>query len=391
MNQVILVRYGEIFLKGLNRPYFERLLLQALKTSICRFSGVTVRRGDGRYYVENIPEASFEEVKTALTKVFGVHSLSPAAEVEKTKEAIYTAAVEAAREYLKSRNIKEATFKVESKRSDKRYPLNSYELSADAGGYILDHVEGLKVDVHHPDFVVHIEVRDKAYVYAQVIPGQGGMPLGSNGKAMLLLSGGIDSPVAGYMIGKRGVQIDAVHYHSFPYTSERAKQKVIDLARLMSEYTGPIRLYVVPFTEIQTTLYEKCPAEQLTVLMRRYMMRIAESLAIKHGAQALVTGESIGQVASQTIESLGVTNDAVSLPVFRPLIGMDKLEIIARAKQIGTYETSILPYEDCCTVFVPKHPVIKPKLEKIQLSEGLIPGEELMARAVEETEAILIK
>lgn len=388
---VILVRYGEIFLKGLNRPYFEKLLLQSIQTKLRSFQGVSVERGDGRYYVRGFAEEEAGVVMEALTKVFGVHSISPAVETEKEIDAVFSAAESEVRQYLAKYRLNAATFKVETKRSDKRFPMGSYEISREAGAYLLEHVPGLTVDVHQPQFQVHIEIREKAYVYVDVIPGQGGMPLGSNGKAMLLLSGGIDSPVAGYMIAKRGVTLDAVHYHSFPYTSERAKEKVLELAKLMTEYTGPIRLNIVSFTEIQMEIYEKCPEEQLTILMRRFMMKIAERLAKKAKAKALVTGESIGQVASQTIESLHVTNSAVEMLVFRPLIGMDKIEIMERAKQIHTYDTSILPYEDCCTVFVPKHPVTKPDLEKIVASEQLLDGEALIQRALDTVETVLIK
>lgn len=388
---IVLVRYGEIFLKGLNRPYFEKLLMQSIQGRLRAFDGVTVERGDGRYYVRGIGEDDLPRAMDALTKVFGVHSISPAQETEKDVDRIFSVAAEQVRLYLEKYHLSQATFKVETKRSDKKFPMNSFEISRDAGAYILDHVPGLKVDVHKPEIQVFIELRDQAYVYVDVIKGQGGMPLGSNGKAMLLLSGGIDSPVAGYMIAKRGVTIDAVHYHSFPYTSERAREKVIELAKLMTAYTGPIRLNIVSFTEIQMEIYNKCPEEQLTVIMRRFMMKIAERIAKKSKAKALITGESIGQVASQTIESLHVTNSAVDMPVFRPLIGMDKIEIMDRAKAINTYDTSILPYEDCCTVFVPKHPVTKPDLEKILQSEQLIDGQALIDRAMENIETILIK
>ena len=255
----------------------------------------------------------------------------------------------------------------------------------------MEHVPGLSVDVKNPQLTVYVEMREQAYVYTSILPGKGGMPLGSSGKAMLLLSGGIDSPVAGYMVASRGVYLEAVHYHSFPYTSERAKEKVLTLAKLLAQYTGPIRLHIVHFTEIQMAIYEKCPEEQLTILMRRYMMKIAERVALENQCQAIVTGESIGQVASQTIASLHVTNSAVELPVFRPLIGMDKDEIIERARTIGTFETSILPYEDCCTVFVPKHPVTRPNLRKIELSEKLLEEEALIADALSKTETILVE
>ena len=283
-----------------------------------------------------------------------------------------------------------ATFKVDSKRSDKRFPMNSMTLSAEAGGYILEHVPGLSVDVHHPDFTVYIEVRESAFIYTDTVMGSGGMPVGTSGKGMLLLSGGIDSPVAGYMMAKRGVAIEAVHYHSFPYTSERAKQKVIELAQKLSAYTGPIRIHMVHFTDIQMSIYDKCPEEQLTLIMRVFMMRIAEKIAEQRNCGALITGESLGQVASQTLQSLDVTNSVVDRPVFRPLIGMDKIEITEIAQKIDTFETSILPYEDCCTVFVPKHPVTHPKREKILRSVKLLDADALIADALAKTEVITV-
>ena len=381
---VILVRYGEIHLKGLNRPYFERLLIHAIKGTIKRF-GATVERGDGRYFVRGMADADIPDVMSALTKVFGIHSISLADEVEKNEETVFAAVAKQVDEYLKKYNIASASFKVESKRSDKRYPKNSMQISADCGGYILDRFNNLHVDVHRPDFKVYIEIREKAYVYVDIVPGQGGMPLGSNGKGTIILSGGIDSPVAGYMISKRGVFLDAVHFESFPYTSERARQKVIKLAKIMSEYTGPIRMYIIHFTDIQLAIYEKCPEEQLTVIMRRFMMRIAERVAKEGKSQCLITGESIGQVASQTMEALNCTNSVVSLPVFRPLIGMDKQEIMDRAKAIDTYETSILPFEDCCTVFVPKHPSTRPTVEKMEESEKALDIDALINGAFEKS------
>lgn len=391
MNKVILVRYGEIHLKGLNRPHFEKLLMDAMKKSMRRFEGAVVTRGDGRYYVHGVAEDDFDDAISALTKVFGIHSISPAIEMEKDLDAIYKAACELTRDYMDKYNLSSVTFKVEAKRSDKRFKKSSMEIAMDAGGYLLEHVEGLKVDVHKPKLKVYIEIRENAFVYVDIIPGQGGMPMRSNGKAALLLSGGIDSPVAGHMIAKRGVEIEAVHYHSFPYTSERAKQKVLDLAKILTEYTGPIKIHMVHFTEIQTTIYEKCPHEMLVIIMRRFMMRIAEHIAKESECKAIVTGESIGQVASQTIESMYVTNDAVSMPVFRPLIGMDKTEIIERAEKIGTFETSIQPYEDCCTVFVPKHPATKPQLEKVLKYEQELDIDALIEGALAKTEVIVVK
>lgn len=390
MIPIILVRYGEIHLKGQNRPRFEKMLKDSMSAAVRRFGG-SVKKGDGRFYVRHIEQSQIPAAMDALCKVFGVHSVSPAYEMEKDLSAVCQKAAELAQAEMARLALSSASFKVKGKRSDKRYPLSSMEIAAEVGGYVLEHVPGLRVDVKNPQLTLYVEMREQAYVYTSILPGKGGMPLGSSGKAMLLLSGGIDSPVAGYMVASRGVYLEAVHYHSFPYTSERAKEKVLALARLLAQYTGPIRLHIVHFTEIQMAIYEKCPEEQLTILMRRYMMKIAERVALENQCQAIVTGESIGQVASQTIASLHVTNSAVELPVFRPLIGMDKDEIIERARTIGTFETSILPYEDCCTVFVPKHPVTRPNLRKIELSEKLLEEEALIADALSKTETILVE
>lgn len=388
MERVILIRYGEIHLKGQNRPFFEKALHKNIKNSLRSFPDVKVIRAQGRYYVENYKDEA--SIIDALTRVFGIVSISPAYKLGKDFAVLGAAVEQMTATYLAQRPADTiVSFKVESRRADKTYPLNSMDISKKLGSRLLSaYPDRLKVDVHDPDLRVNVEIREHAYIYHQVIKGAGGMPVGTNGKAALLLSGGIDSPVAGYMIAKRGVSLTAIHYHSFPYTSDRSKQKVIDLARHLTRYSGPFRLHIVPFTEIQQELYEKCPDSQLTVLMRRFMMKIAEQIAIKEGAKALITGESIGQVASQTIEALGVTNDAVSLPVFRPLIGLDKVEIMDIAQEIGSYETSILPYEDCCTIFTPKHPVTHPKLERIKASEKLVDGDRLIAEAVSNTELI---
>lgn len=388
MERVILIRYGEIHLKGQNRPFFEKALHKNIKNSLRSFPDVKVIRAQGRYYVENYEDEA--SIIDALTRVFGIVSISPAYKLGKDFAVLGAAVEQMTATYLAQRPADTiVSFKVESRRADKTYPLNSMDISKKLGSRLLSaYPDRLKVDVHDPDLRVNVEIREHAYIYHQVIKGAGGMPVGTNGKAALLLSGGIDSPVAGYMIAKRGVSLTAIHYHSFPYTSDRSKQKVIDLARHLARYSGPFRLHIVPFTEIQQELYEKCPDSQLTVLMRRFMMKIAEQIAIKEGAKALITGESIGQVASQTIEALGVTNDAVSLPVFRPLIGLDKVEIMDIAQEIGSYETSILPYEDCCTIFTPKHPVTHPKLERIKASEKLVDGDRLIAEAVSNTELI---
>ncbi|NLI54237.1 MAG: tRNA 4-thiouridine(8) synthase ThiI [Clostridiales bacterium] len=389
MEPVLLVRYAEIHLKGLNRPYFERSLMKRISLAL-RPLPVRVVREQGRVFVFDIPEAAMDEAADKLTRVFGIHSVSPALAVEKDWDAIVSAA-----KLLVGRRIEglsEASFKVIARRADKRFFMRSQDICRTLGGLLLEPFDRLRVDVHEPDFYVGVEVRqEQTFLFAEERMGAGGMPVGTNGHAMLLISGGIDSPVAGHMIAKRGVRISAVHFYSYPYTSERAREKVIELTRILSGYAGEVSLYLVPFTEIQLAIYEKCPKSETTVLMRRLMMQIAERIAQNCGAQALVTGESIGQVASQTVESLTVTNDAVSLPVFRPLIGFDKEEIVTRAKAIGSYETSILPYEDCCTVFVPQHPVTRPKLEDIRRSEALVDFAPMIETAIAATEQLLIE
>ncbi|HHT64710.1 MAG TPA: tRNA 4-thiouridine(8) synthase ThiI [Clostridiales bacterium] len=386
MEKVILIRYGEIHLKGLNRPYFERALLRNIKKALKDIPNVKVIRAQGRFYVEDYADEA--AVIQALTRVFGIVSISPAYKFEKDFEALVKHSKAMIEGLLAGTQNDVLTFKVESRRADKRFPMDSMEISRELGARLLQAFPRLKVDVHHPEAVLNVEMREFCYLYHQSIPCAGGMPVGTNGKAVLLLSGGIDSPAAGWMIAKRGVELTAVHYHSFPYTSDRSKEKVIDLARILAGYNGSLRLHVVPFTRIQQELYEKCPDEQLTVLMRRFMMKIAEEIARKEGAAALITGESIGQVASQTLAGLVVTNDAVSMPIFQPLIGFDKIDIMNLAQSIGTYETSILPYEDCCTVFTPKHPTTHPRLDRIIKSEALVNGEELIREALENTEVI---
>ena len=379
MREILLVRYGEVFLKGQNRPFFLRKLVDHVKAATRELGG-KVWLSDGRIYVSDFTD--IDEAMRRVSRVFGVHSVSRAIEMEKNDfEAICRQAAELMRPLR-------GTFKVLARRSDKRYPLDSPAIMRQAGGHILHNVEGLEVDVNNPDHVLMIEIRDHAYLSVGRIEGVNGMPMGTNGKACLLLSGGIDSPVAGFMIAKRGVELCCVHYHSFPYTSERAKEKVLDLARILSEYCGKMRVYVVPFTEIQMEIHEKCPENLTTLIMRRYMMRIAEIFARKDGAQALITGESIGQVASQTMEALGCTDEVVNMPIFRPLIGMDKSEIIERAEKIGTMETSSLPYEDCCTVFTPKHPATHPRKDIVRKAEEKLDSEALIAAAVEGTEVI---
>ncbi len=389
MKKVILVRYGEILLKGLNRPVFEKKLIDNIKRAINPLGKVGVFKSQARIYVE--PQAEdydFDEALGLLTKVFGIVSVSPVWKIESNYEVIKEKSLIMIKDLLDRKAYK--TFKVETKRGDKSFPMDSPEISRELGGYILESFPELSVDVKKPEFVFYVEVREFTYIYSEIIPAVCGMPIGSNGKAALLLSGGIDSPVAGWMIAKRGVELEAVHFYSYPYTSERAKEKVIELAKILSKFCNKINLHIVPFTDIQLEINEKCPLDQLTIIMRRAMMTIAERIAEKVGALALVTGESVGQVASQTIQSLYVTNSVVKMPIFRPLIGMDKNEVIDIARKIGTFETSILPYEDCCTVFVAKHPNTKPVLEKILLSEEKANLEELINKAIENTEVLVV-
>lgn len=386
MNKVLLLKYGEIILKGLNRPLFEDALVRNLKRCAGN-ENIKIWKAQATVYVEPKDDSvDMDELAVKLSKVFGIVSVAVAQTVPKELDKIGALAAR----MIKSEPGK--TFKVEAKRADKRFPYKSPEICMEVGGAILDENPHLTVDVHNPDILVMVEVRDfAAYIYTSKIPGVGGMPVGTNGRATLLLSGGIDSPVAGYMVAKRGVELDAVHFYSYPYTSERAKQKVLDLAQLLAGYCGRINVHIVPFTEIQLAINEKCPKEQMTIIMRRIMMYIANAVAKKNGSLALVTGESIGQVASQTIQALSVTDDASEFPVFRPVIGMDKDEIITIARKIGTFETSILPYEDCCTVFTPKHPNTKPVLEKIKKSEGLLDLQPMLSRAIEGVETVVVR
>ncbi len=383
MDNIIIIRYAEIHLKGLNRPFFEKALVKNVASALSGIEGALVRRGESRVYVENVKEEQMDAALEALGRVYGIHSYSPGVRLEQNFEAAANVLAEMVAEERKRYSQETVPFRVEARRADKRFPMKSLQMAIEAGGVILDAVPGLKVNLEHPELTAYLEMRDKAYCYTRVLKGPGGMPVGCNGHAALLLSGGIDSPVAGCMIAKRGVALAAVHFESFPYTSDKALEKVHDLAKLMTRYTGPIRLHVVRFTDIQMTLYEKCPQEYLTILMRRFMMRIAERLAQSDRCLALVTGESVGQVASQTLESLAATNDAVDMPVLRPLIGMDKLEITELAQRYGTFDTSILPYEDCCTVFVPKHPVTKPRLRDIQKAEENLDAEAMITAAIE--------
>ena len=381
MQDLLMVRYGEIFLKGLNRPYFIRALVRKIRYAL-RGTGADVHVHDGRILVRGFSDT--EACIDRVTRVFGVHSVTPAVEMPKEDfDAICDQAIEMVK------GLK-GTFKVNARRSDKRYPMNSPAINEEVGYRILNANPDLKVDVHSPEHLVNIEIRDMAYLYVKVIPAVGGMPVGTNGNATLLLSGGIDSPVAGWMIAKRGVQINAVHFHSYPYTSDRAKEKVLDLARKLSFSCCGIKVHVVPFTEIQMQIHEKCPEEYTTLIMRRYMMRIAERIAEQTESEALITGESIGQVASQTMTALGTTDAVVKMPVFRPLIGFDKSEIIDIARKIGTLEISEQPFEDCCTVFTPRHPATHPKMDKILEGEKHLDEEELIRRALEGTEIIRV-
>ena len=391
MFTAFLIKYAEIGVKGKNRYLFEEALVKQIKNALKRCEGrFEVTRTPGRIYVEALSEFDYDETVDNLKTVFGISGICPVVHVEDEGfEKLGQDIVKYMDNVYPEKNF---TFEVQARRSRKNYPLNSMELNVELGGVILDAFPELKVDVHNPDVLLNVEIREKIYIYSETIPGPGGMPIGSNGKAMLLLSGGIDSPVAGYMIAKRGVKIDAVYFHAPPYTSDRAKQKVIDLAKQVSRYTGPIYLHVINFTDIQLYIYEKCPHDELTIIMRRYMMKIAEHIAKETECLGLITGESIGQVASQTVQSLAVTNEVCTLPVFRPLIGFDKMEIVDVSEKIGTYETSILPYEDCCTIFVAKHPVTKPNLNIIKRHEQNLNEkiEELMQTALDTDEVIVV-
>jgi len=386
---IVLLKYGEIALKGLNRPMFEQRLLKNISRVLAPIGKFSIRKSQSMLYVEPLEEGiDMDLAIERMQKVFGIVNICPAVSCDKDMDSIAKTTIECMREM----DTEGKTFKVEAKREDKQFPLNSPQICQQMGGVILKNVKGLKVDVHNPDILVQIEIRKKAYIFTEKVAGAGGMPVGTNGKAALLLSGGIDSPVAGWMIAKRGVGLDAVHFHSHPYTSDRAKEKVIDLARILSQYTGKINLHVVPFTEIQLAIIDQCPKNYLTLIMRRVMMQIAERIAQKGHAQALITGESIGQVASQTMESLAVTDNAVSMPVFRPCIGMDKEEIVQISKKIDAYETSILPYEDCCTIFVPTHPKTRPDIQEMAEAEQILTNlEEMIETAIAQDEVIAIQ
>ncbi len=412
-----LIKYAEIAIKGKNRYVFEDALIKQMRYALKKVEGeFEVSKTQGRVHVECLSEYDYDEVVEALSRVFGITGICPVVHV---KDEGFDKLAEDVIRYLEdeykvkstgsgadisestgkdiSENIgendKKLTFKVNCRRARKNYPMDSQEVNMAMGERILDAFPDMKVDVHNPEVLLTIEIRDECiYIYSKVIPGPGGMPVGTGGKAMLLLSGGIDSPVAGYMIAKRGVKLDAVYFHAPPYTSERAKQKVVDLARLVARYSGPIHLHVINFTDIQLEIYEKCPHDELTIIMRRYMMRIAEHIAGESECLGLITGESLGQVASQTMQSLAATNEVCTMPVYRPLIGFDKNEIIKISEKIDTYETSILPFEDCCTIFVAKHPVTKPNVNIIKRSETKLAEtiDELFRKAIETDEVIVV-
>lgn len=391
MFKAFLIKYAEIGLKGNNRYIFENALRDRIIEVLKPLGEFRVYKEQGRVFVECPKEYDYEETVDALKRVFGISSICPVVMIEDSQWENLTKAVG---DYVEAMYPDmDFTFKVFAKRADKNYPLSSPEICSEMGAYLLRRFPKLKVDVHEPKVRINIEVRKKTYIYSIVIPGPGGMPVGTNGKAMLLLSGGIDSPVAGYMISKRGVSMAAVYFHAPPYTSERAKQKVIDLAKKISRYAGRMKLFVVNFTDIQLYIYDKCPHDELTIIMRRYMMRIAEHLAWQENCLGLITGESIGQVASQTMQSLASTNEICTMPVYRPLVAFDKKDIVEIAEMIGTYEISIQPYEDCCTIFVAKHPVTKPNIKKIRYSERKLEDkiDEMIEAALQAVEVIEIE
>ena len=389
MNEIFLLKLGEVVLKGLNRFAFENKLKSNIARRMRPYGSFQVYIAQSTVYVEpNGEDCDVDGAWEACRSIFGLASICRCRPCEKSADAIVAAVTDYLGEDLAARK----SFKVESKRADKRYPLSSIQISQEIGGRIHEAFPHLKVDVHHPEYTVYVEVREHAaYVHGPAEPGAGGLPTGMGGRAACLLSGGIDSPVAGYMIAKRGVEIECVHFFSYPYTSERAREKVLELARLMTRYCGRMTVDVVGFTEIQEAIRDGCPEEYFTIIMRRFMMRIAERIAREHGCKCLVTGENLGQVASQTMEAMAVTGSVVTLPVFHPLIGMDKEEIVSIARKIGTLETSILPYEDCCTVFTPRHPKTKPVLAEVEKAEAALDVEALIARALERTEKVTVR
>ena len=387
MNDIILLKLGEIVLKGLNRRSFEQKLTANVRRRLAPIGKFRVYCLQSIIYVEGEDGADMDTAFEALKKVFGVISLTRAAACEKNKDAIAKLAIE----YLREDMLRAKSFKVETRRSDKAFPMTSIELSQYVGNALSDAYEDIEVDVHDPELVVHIEVRDlAAYVHAMPVHGAGGLPVGCSGTAVTLLSGGIDSPVSTYMIAKRGVHLIPVHFFSFPYTSQQAKDKVIELGRLLTAYCGKMTMEVVPFTHIQEEIRDKCPEEYFTLIMRRFMMRIAQRIALDNNARAIVTGENLGQVASQTMEAMASTQAVLQLPVLQPLIGMDKEEIVRLARKIGTFETSILPYEDCCTVFTPRHPRTRPKLREVEAAESTLDVDALVEEAVKGIEKVTV-
>ncbi|MCI5698214.1 MAG: tRNA 4-thiouridine(8) synthase ThiI [Clostridiales bacterium] len=383
--KILIVRCGEVALKGMNKPYFERVLVERIRKNLANVKGAKITRKEGLIFVRVPTDSNMDEVTREVSKVFGVSSVSPAVEAASDIDAIGNEAVKVMNNLIEERGIR--TFKVEAKRADKSFPVKSPDIARRIGASILKGCKVLKVDVHNPDCRIFVDLRaDRTYIYEDKIHGLGGLPLGTNGKGLVLLSGGIDSPVAAWMMAKRGMLIDAVHFHSYPYTSPRAQQKVEELAEIVSSYCGRINMTVINLLPIQEAIVTNCPEDETTILVRRFMMRIAEKIAEKKRDMMLITGENLGQVASQTAEALVVTDQSVSMPVMRPLIGMDKVDIMDLAKEIGTYEKSIEPYEDCCTVFLPKHPVTKPRLEKILKSEEKLDVESLVDAAVASAE-----
>ncbi len=389
MKEIILCKYGEIILKGGNRPKFEKVLMSNIRNAIRNIDEADVRLAQATIYITPTDMQKTDLLVERLSKIFGIVSITRAAVADKEIDSIKSVA----KEYLFDVLTDGVRFKVEAKRSDKKFPMTSVELSIDVGGFLHECYPNIIVDVHNPEATVKVEIRDfGAYIYCneKKVRGQGGMPIGTGNKATLLLSGGIDSPVAGHMIAKRGVTIDAVHFFSYPYTSDRAKEKVIELAAIVAQYTGKIDLHIVPFTDIQLAIRDNCPEEHMTLVMRRFMMRISERVARANNSIALITGESVGQVASQTLAALDVTNAVCDMPVLRPLVGMDKEEIVVRSQDIGAFETSILPYEDCCTVFTPKHPTTNPKRRNIERSESVLEIDKLIDEAVAGVETITV-
>lgn len=384
---IYIVRCGEVALKGMNKPYFERVLLERVRGVLNSYDDTESRWNDGLMIVKVPKDIEREEIIRKISKVFGVASVSPAVEAPKDIEAIGEATASFMMDLIQKEDIK--TFKAKGKRADKTFPIQSPEIGRIVGAKVLKACKVLSVDVHHPDCELYVDVRRECtYIFRDKIKGFGGLPLGTNGRGLVLMSGGIDSPVAAFMMAKRGMRIEAVHFHSYPYTSPRAQQKVEDLCAALAGYMGTIRMYVINLLPIQEEIVKNCPEDETTLLVRRFMMRIAEGIAVRNKDMMLITGEDLGQVASQTAEALVVTDSVVKMPVMRPLIAMDKVDIMDKAKEIGTYDISIQPYEDCCTVFLPKHPVTKPKLSKIEQSESVLDVESLVEDAVASAEVI---